>query len=134
MAKDRNSRCVCWDFLAFAILIIYLYYLVFIWKMVLDESLSDCIETIGLYLETRRFWFSMLNVYEMSITISSTLLLLCIMEPHVSIIFRKVFWVLWFLQKPVWYFEGLSFMNKLISVKINFSNIFEKLERVPIHF
>ena len=80
--------------------------------MALDKSLSDCIETIGLYLETKRFWFSMLNVYEMSITISSTLLLLCIMEPHVSIIFRKDFWVLWFC---VWLCNVATGLKPLMS-------------------
>lgn len=85
------------------------------WKIALGGDLNVCIRAISLYLETIRFWFSVSNTFEMSITISPTLFTLFSIETHVSIIFRKVFWFYDFygLLKilPVWT-SWMNFLSK----------------------
>ena len=87
-------------------------------------------KTLAFILQQRMLWFSVSKkAFERSITITPILLPLFSIACHVSIIFRRACWVLWFLLKPARYFGSLVSMKELIWVKNNFSNVFAKIRK-----
>ena len=84
---------------------------------------------LAFILQQRRLWFSVSKAFERSITIAQILLPLFSIACHVSIIFRRACWALWFLLKSDRYFGSLVSIKELIWVKNNFSNVFAKIRK-----